>query len=176
MNYHKKGFTLIELLVVIAIIGVLSTVVLSSLNTARAKARDATRRATMVQLRGALELYFTSNGSYPITPANTLYASEPGDVQSNNGGNWIPGLVASGAIGSLPRDPLGGQGIGAGTCSGVNVLKTYLYRSDGAHYKLVSRCALESATYPQSNDSFYDPLRPSYGISISDDKTATASW
>ena len=70
MSQHKikqnnRGFTLIELLVVIAIIGILSSVVLASLNSARAKARDANRSASIKQVQTALELYYDSNGSYP---------------------------------------------------------------------------------------------------------------
>jgi len=61
----ERGFTLIELLVVIAIIGVLASVVLASLNTARLKARDARRIADLNQIRVALELYFDDKGYYP---------------------------------------------------------------------------------------------------------------
>ncbi|MEO6536093.1 MAG: type II secretion system protein [Candidatus Paceibacterota bacterium] len=64
-NRRTKGFTVIELLVVIAIIGILSAVVLASLNSARAKGRDAQRVASVRQLKTAIELYYDTNGTYP---------------------------------------------------------------------------------------------------------------
>lgn len=64
MKAHR-GFTLIELLVVIAIIGLLSSVVLASLNSARMKARDAMRMQQLGEIRKALELYYSANGYYP---------------------------------------------------------------------------------------------------------------
>lgn len=63
---NRRGFTLIELLVVIAIIGILASIVLASLNSARRKSRDARRVADIKQLQLALELYFDANSSaYP---------------------------------------------------------------------------------------------------------------
>ena len=95
----KKGFTLLELLVVIAIIGVLSAIVMANLGGSRATGRDSARKQSLVQLRNALEIYYAKNGAYPLT-GGPWYTSDPaGDPGiSNNGGNWIPWLTASGAI------------------------------------------------------------------------------
>ena len=56
----KKGFTLIELLVVIAIIGILSSVVLASLNSARSKGADASIKGNISGIRATAELVYDS--------------------------------------------------------------------------------------------------------------------
>lgn len=88
---ESKGFTLIELLVVIAIIGILSSVVLASLNSARKKGRDARRIADVKQIQLALELYYDAHPStgYP------------------NAAQYASALVSEGFIASLPTDPQG---------------------------------------------------------------------
>jgi prepilin-type N-terminal cleavage/methylation domain-containing protein len=60
----RRGFTLIELLVVIAIIGILSAVVLVSLNSARAKGTDAAIKSELANMRTAAELYYHTNNNY----------------------------------------------------------------------------------------------------------------
>ncbi len=65
MRQNKNGFTLIELLVVIAIIGLLSSIVLSSVAAAREKARRTAALQTIRQLQKALEIYATDIGFYP---------------------------------------------------------------------------------------------------------------
>jgi prepilin-type N-terminal cleavage/methylation domain-containing protein len=56
-----RGFTLIELLVVIAIIGILSSVVLASLNTARGKGADAAVKSNLNNMRAQAELIYDTN-------------------------------------------------------------------------------------------------------------------
>ena len=62
-----RGFTLIELLVVIAIIGILSSVVLASLNSARNRGKDSAIKSQMGQMRSQAELFYTNHGSYTGT-------------------------------------------------------------------------------------------------------------
>lgn len=90
----QTGFTLIELLVVIAIIGILSSVVLASLNTAREKSRDARRVSDIKQLQLALELYFDSNGSYATGTSNIVALDK---------------LVTGGFIAQIATDPVSGD-------------------------------------------------------------------
>ena len=98
-----SGFTLIELLVVIAIIGVLASVVLASLNTARVKARNTRRIADMNQVRLALELFYDTNGNYPIS--TTWKGTTPNCYTSGADPNpSIPGLAPT-YISILPQDP-----------------------------------------------------------------------
>jgi len=73
----KTGFTLIELIVVIAIIGILSTIVMVSLNTARGKARDARRISDIRQLQLALQMYYDINGAYPTTTEGLVKLTTP---------------------------------------------------------------------------------------------------
>jgi type II secretion system protein G len=127
---NRRGFTLIELLVVVAIIGLLASVVLVSLNSARRKGRITKRVGDISQIRKALELYYNNNNAYPNS-----YTGNPSGWRSQCPG-WgtyaqdqvIPGLVPT-IISRLPADPAMGVGNANYNC--------YLYKSDGTDYKFM---------------------------------------
>ncbi len=103
LKSEAKGFTLIELLVVIAIIGLLSSVVLSSLNTARAKGNDANRRTSIHNLQVALELYYQQNDSYPLSGGATT--PNAGWTTSNDSSWTTLQSALSPYMSRLPTDP-----------------------------------------------------------------------
>ncbi len=97
---RKSGFTLIELLVVIAVIGILASVILASLNSARGKARDARRLSDMKQIQTALELYYDTYGVYPSSDQQGCGGWDtPGD------GDFITPLTTAGFMPSDVKDP-----------------------------------------------------------------------
>jgi prepilin-type N-terminal cleavage/methylation domain-containing protein len=97
---RKNGFTLIELLVVIAIIGLLASIVLVSLNTARAKARDAKRLSDMHQIQIALAMYYDDKNAYPVSDGQGCGGWDtPGD------GDFINALTAGGYLSVDFKDP-----------------------------------------------------------------------
>ncbi len=77
-NYiAHKGFTLIELLVVIAIIGVLSAIVLASLNTARSKGNDGAIKSNLDSVRTQSVLFYDQNNGWSSGGASTITAASP---------------------------------------------------------------------------------------------------
>jgi len=102
MNTKKsKGFTLIELLVVIAIIGLLASIVLVSLNSARGKARDTRRISDFTSIATALEMYYNEHGKYP-----------PDDCSGSWPQVWnrmMQHLVDEGLLANIPNDPSNSQ-------------------------------------------------------------------
>ncbi|MBU6431371.1 MAG: prepilin-type N-terminal cleavage/methylation domain-containing protein [Patescibacteria group bacterium] len=101
-----KGFTLIELLVVIAIVGLLSSIVLASLNSARVKARDARRISDLHQIRLALELYYDANGNYPVVPTWISSVDSSWNTLQTALAPYLP---------NLPKDPVNNSWLPWGT-------------------------------------------------------------
>lgn len=135
---NKSGFTLIELLVVVSIIGLLSSVVLASLSSARMKARDTLRMSHLDQIRNALELYYNTNNSYPVI--SRWATSEPTTYDS--GASWANFQTALLPYIKLPNDPKPAGTSGPWATGSYH----YAYASNGQIYDLVAQ--LEDTNNP----------------------------
>lgn len=83
-QHNVKGFTLIEVMVVITIVGLMASVVLAAMSTAREKARDAARVTAVKELQKALELYRNANGGlYPCSTASPACIAGGAQVNIN---------------------------------------------------------------------------------------------
>ena len=147
MNMKSKGFTLIELLVVVAIIGILATVVLASLSSARERARDAKRLADIKTIQNALEIYHLENGSYPRSAALASGIPDSGDHNPTSSNTSWANLEALMGV-TLPRDPVNDI-VGDGNYL-RNTGYAYLYRSlngpcDGQEYELWYKLETDSS-------------------------------
>jgi prepilin-type N-terminal cleavage/methylation domain-containing protein len=162
---YKSGFTLIELLIAIAIIAILTAFGTFAFQQALAKARDAQRRNDLKQLQTALQAYYNDYGSYPITEGvpgcedagTSDWCGEP-SAYGGQTSTYIKGLTPK-YIRRLPNDPKAGVARLDVSAICTTARTGYVYRSDGADYKLVAHCTPEQ---PLNNpkDALYDPFRP----------------
>ena len=172
MKNKSSGFTLIELLVVISIIALLSSIVLSSLNTARAKANDAKRIQEIREISKAVELYYLDNGHYPFFTAkinnckgvydNSIWAvsNSPDDDRRTN---WdcLSDMLVKYFPSGLPKDPKDSMATGNTQPWFGGYHFGYTSASTGSLYQLIA--LLETPNHPLScaNNAYrYLPFWP----------------
>lgn len=120
----RKAFTLIELLVVIAIIGILSAMVVVSVNSARKQARDAIRKSDLKQIGTLLDSYQVKNGTYVVSATSATLASGVLDT-----------VAALANEGTIPEQGPSGDDY------------TYQTNADGSKYLLSATMEEDGTTY-----------------------------
>ena len=84
----KKGFTIVELIVVVAIIGIVSGIIVASVNNSKAKGRDSKRIADISVIQLALENYYDINRNYP-TSLSVFSSDSSVPIKDPLGGDYL---------------------------------------------------------------------------------------
>ncbi len=172
MVQPQRGFTLIELLVTIVIVGVVSTIIFAAFGPGFIqRSRDAKRKSDLQQLKTALEMYRSDNGTYPVTTSwfGTCSTFGSKDVTGANG--YVPNLAPT-YIETLPTDPKSGQvyppcNDGGATCYVYCSGNNWCGDGGNSNYKLLAHCSPEApGAYGNSSDPFYDSLRPTWAWQV----------
>jgi len=103
------GFTVIELLIVIAILGVLSSIVLPAINSAREEGDTAKAKSDLRNIRSAIALLASDTGKWPngcpiaeitnpeidLNDASSGLALQPTVENNGNGCEWVSSDVSA---------------------------------------------------------------------------------
>lgn len=120
----NKGFTLIELLVVIAIIGILSSVVLASLNTARGKGADAAVKSNLANMRAQAELFYDTGQTYTGVCADPNMVKALDSASSAGSGNTTSDVCNQNATSWAASAPLKTSGYWCVDSTGTSAART----------------------------------------------------
>lgn len=118
-QFKMQGFTVVELLVVIVVMGVLASIGTVAYNGVQAKARDADRRADMLDIKDALELYYADNRTYPTSTGSTKINASWVTSSDASWANLASQLVPK-YLPALPQDPQGSTATNPAIYSGFN--------------------------------------------------------
>ncbi len=108
LNRRQKGFTLVELLVVISIIGLLSSVVLAALSSAKQKSGEAKASLDRRTVEQALELYYQDHGDYPPVGGKLYVDTAANGNWSTTLGNYLKPYLPVMPVPSFPSKSQGG--------------------------------------------------------------------
>jgi len=148
MRKSIGGFTIVELLIVVIVIAILAAISLVAFSGLTDRANYAKAQSDLKTLNNLVQQYYAVYSSYPTTNGSWSY-------QSNQGNNFIPGLVPEFAD-NLPKDK-------------INTSQySYIYFSNGVNYKLLRHTLPEASggtglpSIERSNNPLYDAPRPTW--------------
>mgnify|MGYP000863723167 CR=1 FL=1 len=102
------GFTIVELLIVIVVIAIIAAITVVAYSGIQSRARDAPRKQDITSLIKAFEVYYSQNGTFPVTSGST---SINGSWVTTADASWsnLEAILVPQYISKLPRDPISKQ-------------------------------------------------------------------